>query len=102
MAMMERPGRVVNSSGLTTLLPWISALVLVAGIVAVIITYSNNGSSNGPRSEERRVGKRVDTPPSPKPTKKKRKIPFPPAAWKVDREFMFTVLARQDLARTQQ
>jgi len=99
MAVMERPRRLVNSRRLKTLLPWISALVLIAGIVAVIITYSNNGSSNGPQATpNQRVG--PANPPIPSAQVPSQNIPFPPAAWKVAREFMFTALARKDLGRS--
>ena len=94
---MESSKRLVNSSRLKRLLPWVSALVLIAGIVAVIVTYSFNGSGSQATPNER-VG--PVNPPLPTGQVPSTKIVFPEAAWKVAQEFAFTALARKNLARS--
>jgi hypothetical protein len=97
MAVMESPKRLVNSRRLKKLLPWVSALVLIAGIVAVIVAYSTNGSGSQATPNER-VG--PANPPIPSGQVPSKNIVFPEAAWKVAQEFAFTALARKNLARS--
>jgi hypothetical protein len=72
-------------------LPWVAALVLVAGIAAVLGLYFSNTAKVEKGSPSRQVI------PAEVPQKN---IPFPEEAWKVAREFAFTAVARKHLAES--
>jgi hypothetical protein len=76
---------------------WLFALgtvVLVAGIVALIVTKV--GGSSAPAENANPTGPPIrQTAPPPN-------IPFPAAAWKVVNEFVHTALPRKNLARSYQ
>jgi len=72
---------------------WIGAAVLVAGAVALLITFVGN-TAHEPSANP--SGPAVKFAPPPK------KIPFPTTAWKVAQEFFSTAVARKDLARSYQ
>ena len=91
MSVLEAPKRVVTSRRFQKLLPWVSALVLVVGIGAFLIThYSNTAKVANPNPKG---------PAIPRPVPQKN-IKFPPAAWRVVREFAFTALPRKNLAQS--
>jgi hypothetical protein len=72
-------------------LPWVSALVLAAGVIAFLVTYFGNTAKTEP------------TQPTGPPihfAKPQKNIPFPKAAWRVARQFAFTAVPRRDLARS--
>ncbi len=94
---MESPKRLVNSRRFKKLLPWISVLVLLAGIVAVIAAYSSNGSGSQ-ATPNQRVG--PANPPIPSSKVPPKNIPFPEDAWRVARDFLFTALPRKNLAHS--
>ncbi len=71
------------------LLPWISGLILLAGIAAVLGTYFSNTAEV--------TTKNPTGPVIPEPIVQKN-VPFPDAAWRVAREFAFTAIARKHLA----
>jgi len=91
MTVLDAPKRVVNSRRFKKLLPWVSALVLVAGLVAVMGMYFSNTATVEPKNP---TGPVI---PAEVPQKN---IPFPPAAWRVTREFVFTAVARKHLAES--
>ena len=91
MTVLDGPKRVVNSRRFKKLLPWVSALVLVAGLVAVMGMYFSNTATVEPKNP---------TGPSIPAEVPQKDIPFPPAAWRVAREFVFTAVARKNLAES--
>jgi hypothetical protein len=70
----------------------LATLVLVAGIIAVLVTKVG-GSTNTDNANP-------TGPPIPAAAKPQPNIPFPKAAWKVVREFVFTALPRRHLAES--
>lgn len=91
MTVLETPKRFVGSPQFKRLLPWVSALVLLAGIGAFLGTHYSNTAKV---SSANPTGPAV---PAPLPQKN---IPFPKDAWRVAREFAFTALARKHLAES--
>jgi hypothetical protein len=69
----------------------IGAAVLAAGAIAVLVTYFGNTAKVEPSQP---TGGPVQYAKAPK------NIPFPKAAWKVAREFIFTAVARKNLAES--
>ncbi len=68
------------------------AVVLVAGIIAILVTkVGNSGSTENANPTG---------PPIPAAVKAQPNIPFPNAAWQVAKEFLFTAVARKNLARS--
>jgi hypothetical protein len=86
VSVLEAPMKRFNK-----FLPWVAALVLVAGIAAVLGVYFSNSAKveNGSPS-------RLAIPPK----VPQKNIPFPEEAWKVAREFAFTAVARKHLAES--
>jgi hypothetical protein len=81
----------VSSKRFVQLLPWVSALVLLVGVGAFLGKhYSNTAKVDSSKPSAPAV-------PAPVPQKN---IKFPPAAWRVAREFLFTALPRKNLARS--
>jgi hypothetical protein len=70
----------------------LGGLVLVAGIIAILATKVG---SSGNTENANPTG-----PPIPAVVKAQPNIPFPKAAWQVAREFLFTAVARKDLAKS--
>jgi hypothetical protein len=70
----------------------LGALVLAAGIIAILATKVG---SSGNTENANPTG-----PPIPAPAKAQPNIPFPKPAWQVAREFLLTAVARKDLARS--
>jgi hypothetical protein len=70
----------------------LGALVLAAGIIAILATKVG---SSGNTENANPTG-----PPIPAAAKAQPNIPFPKAAWQVTREFLFTAVARKNLARS--
>jgi hypothetical protein len=81
----------LSSRNFNRWLLWIGAAVLVAGVVAVLITYVGNTAKH---EQVNPTGPAVKFTPTPK------QIKFPEAAWKVAKEFAFTAVARKNLARS--
>lgn len=78
---------------------WLFALavvVLVAGAVALIVTKVGGGKSSSAENVN------PTGPPIHEITTTQPNIKFPPAAWKVVKEFVFTALPRKNLARSYQ
>lgn len=91
MAAMDSPKRFVNSRRFKLLLPWVSALVLLAGAGAVMGAYFSNTAE---------VSASQPTGPAIPPEVPQKNIPFPDAAWRVAREFVFTAVSRKQLAES--
>jgi hypothetical protein len=70
----------------------LGGLVLVAGIIAILATKVGN---SGNTENANPTG-----PPIPAAAKAQPNIPFPKAAWKVVRQFVFTALPRKNLAQS--
>jgi hypothetical protein len=70
-------------------LPWVSALVLAAGVITFLVVYFGNTAKTEPTQP---TGPAIHFP------KPQKNIPFPPAAWRVASEFIFTAVARKNLA----
>ena len=91
MTVLEAPKRVVNSTRFKKLLPWVSALVLVAGIGTFLgVRYSNTAKVANPNPTGPAIPAEVP----------QKNIKFPRAAWLVAREWAFTALPRKNLARS--
>jgi hypothetical protein len=69
--------------------PWIAAAVLVAGAVAFSIAYFGN-TAKTESAEPTGPPVAFETP--------QKNIPFPDAAWSVTKKFIFTAVARKQLA----
>jgi len=72
---------------------WIGSAVLVAGVVALLITFVGN-TANEPSKNP--------TGPAVKFTPPQKQIPFPNEAWTVAKEFFATAVARTDMTRSWQ
>jgi hypothetical protein len=68
--------------------PWISGAVLVVGLAVFLGVYFSNTAKPEPKQA---AG------PAIKATAPPKNIPFPNAAWRVTREFIFTAVARKNL-----
>jgi hypothetical protein len=69
----------------------IGAVVLIAGVIAILVTrFGNTAKTENATPTGRTI-------PAVKPQKN---IPFPKAAWQVTREFLFTTLPRKNLAES--
>jgi hypothetical protein len=89
VTVLGAPKGVVNSRRFKKLLPWVSALVLLAGIGAFLgVRYSNTAKVANPNPMGQTIPAEVP----------QKNIPFPEAAWRVAREFAFTAVSRQHLA----
>jgi hypothetical protein len=73
----------------------LGALVLAAGIVAILVTQIGNNSSGNSSANVNPTG-----PPIPAATKPQKNISFPAPAWKVAREFIMSATHRTNLARS--
>jgi hypothetical protein len=71
----------------------LGAVVLAAGIAAIIVTKVGGSSSKA-------VSKNPTSPAIHDVTKAQKNIRFPAAAWKVVREFVFTAVPRKNLAKS--
>jgi hypothetical protein len=69
----------------------LGAVVLAAGIIAILVTKV--GNSGGTENA-------TPTGPAIPPARAQPNIPFPKAAWQVAREFLLTAVARKDLPRS--
>ncbi len=69
----------------------IGAAVLVAGVIAILVTQFGNTAK---KENTAPTGPAIAAP-KPQPS-----IPFPEAAWKVAREFVFTAVARKHLVES--
>lgn len=69
--------------------PWIAAAVLVAGVVAFSIAYFGN-TAKTESAEPTGAPVAIEQP--------QKNIPFPDAAWQVAKKFVFTAVAREQLA----
>jgi hypothetical protein len=91
VTVLEAPKRVVNSTRFKKLLPWVSALVLLAGIGTFLgVRYSNTAKVTNPNPTGAVIPAEVP----------QKNIPFPAAAWRVAREWAFTALPRKNLDRS--
>jgi hypothetical protein len=68
-------------------LPWVAAAVLLVGVAALLGTRFSNTATPEPKEA---------TGPPVRTTAPQKEIRFPPAAWKVAREFIFTAVARKN------
>jgi hypothetical protein len=82
--------RIVNSRRFKVLLPWVSAIVLLAGIGAFVGVYFTNTAKKQPQ---------VTNQPAKLP-KTQKQIKLPEAARKVAGEFILTAVARKNLAES--
>jgi uncharacterized protein YcnI len=74
----------------------LGAVVLAAGIVAILVTQIGNNSNSGSSENANPTGPAIrDTAP-----KAQKNIRFPAPAWKVAREFIMGSTQRQNLSRT--
>jgi hypothetical protein len=89
--------RFVTSKWFKQLLPWVSALVLLAGVVALVSKHRSDpakGESAAPAAP-------AGTPGAPVPVgQSKKEPPLPEDAWQVLREFVFTAVSRKKLAES--
>jgi hypothetical protein len=69
--------------------PWISGAVLVVGVAVFLGVYYSNTAKPEPTQ--------ATGPPVRSAAAPQKNIPFPAAAWKVAREFVFTAVARKHL-----
>lgn len=86
--------RFVSSKWFKQLLPWVSALVLLAGVVALVSKH-NSDSAKGESAAP------AGTPGAPIPVGQgKKEPPLPEDAWRVLKEFVFTAVSRKKLAES--
>ena len=69
--------------------PWISGAVLVVGVIVFLGVHYSNTATPEPTQET--------GPAAPAAAAPQKNIAFPPAAWKVTREFVLTAVARKHL-----
>jgi hypothetical protein len=87
---MDALKRMVNSRRFKLLLPWVSAIVLLAGIGTFVGVYFGNTAKKSPGL----TNKPVKLPKTPK------QIKLPEAARRVAGEFILTAVARKNLAKS--
>jgi hypothetical protein len=78
----------LSSRGFNKWFPWISGAVLVIGLVIFLVVFFSNTAKPEPKEA---VGPPIKAPVAQK------NIPFPNAAWRVARKFIFTAVARKNL-----
>jgi hypothetical protein len=71
----------------------LGTIVLVAGVIAIVVTKVGGGSSPAEKANPNPTG-----PPISEITKAPPNIRFPKAAWKVVQKFVYGAVARKDLA----
>lgn len=81
----------LSSRRLNRWLPWIAAAVLAAGVITFLMVYVGNTAKV---SLSEPAGSAIPAAKTPK------NIPFPQAAWRVAREFLFTAVSRKHLAES--
>jgi hypothetical protein len=87
---MDALKRMVNSRRFKTLLPWVSAVVLLAGIGAFVGVYFTNTAKKSPGLTNQPA----------KLPKTQKEIKLPESARRVAGEFILTAVARKDLAKS--
>jgi len=93
MAAMDSLKRFVNSKRFKLLLPWVSALVLLAGAGAVMGAYFSNTAEVESAQPSGPAVPVEDEPAG-------NNIPLPDEAWQVAKEFIFTAVSRKRLAES--